>query len=219
MPVCLPACLPACMPASLHACLPACFPAYLPVSVPASLPTSLPASLPTSLPASLHVSLPTLPACLPACLPVCLPASLSHNLPTRLPASLPACLPTCPTAADFSVIKINKREREGNISHYFYIQLPIYTNSTSSQSQLARASRTALFSSRVYRSGPSRAINSHTTLPGYVISNSDPDSMPPSIPEESDGNEEKQVEDISLKEQLQPMMMSSSCVEDDEAAL
>ncbi|MGH0139416.1 UNVERIFIED_CONTAM: hypothetical protein FKN15_002147, partial [Acipenser sinensis] len=92
-------------------------------------------------------------------------------------------------------------------------------NSTSSQSQLARASRTALFSSRVYRSGPSRAINSHTTLPGYVISNSDPDSMPPSIPEESDGNEEKQVEDISLKEQLQPTMTSSSCVEDDEAAL
>ncbi|XP_033901361.1 parathyroid hormone 2 receptor-like [Acipenser ruthenus] len=92
-------------------------------------------------------------------------------------------------------------------------------NSTSSQSQLARASRTALFSSRVYRSGPSRAINSHTTLPGYVISNSDPDSMPPSIPEESDGNEEKQVDDISLKEQLQPTMMSSSCVEDDEAVL
>ncbi|KAK1165880.1 parathyroid hormone 2 receptor-like isoform X1 [Acipenser oxyrinchus oxyrinchus] len=89
-------------------------------------------------------------------------------------------------------------------------------NSTSSQSQLARA---ALFSSRVYRSGPSRAINSHTTLPGYVISNSDPDSMPPSIPEETDRNEEKQVDDISLKEQLQPTMTSSSCVEDDEAAL
>ncbi|MGH0144266.1 UNVERIFIED_CONTAM: hypothetical protein FKN15_002522 [Acipenser sinensis] len=111
-------------------------------------------------------------------------------------------------------------KRTPQFSNYRYGSvLTNLNNSTSSQSQLARASRTALFSSRVYRSGPSRAINSHTTLPGYVISNSDPDSMPPSIPEESDGNEEKQVEDISLKEQLQPTMMSSSCAEDDEAAL
>ncbi|MBN3272864.1 PTH2R protein, partial [Polyodon spathula] len=112
-------------------------------------------------------------------------------------------------------------ERTPQFSSYRYGSvLTNLNNSTSSQSQLARASRTALFSSRVYRSGPSRAINSHTTLPGYVVSNSDPDSMPPSIPEETDGNEEKQVDDISLKEQLQPMMMSSSCGgEDDEAAL
>ncbi|XP_041119030.1 parathyroid hormone 2 receptor-like isoform X1 [Polyodon spathula] len=105
-------------------------------------------------------------------------------------------------------------ERTPQFSSYRYGSvLTNLNNSTSSQSQLTRASRMALFSSRVYRSGPSRAINSHTTLPGYVTSNSDPDSMPPSIPEETDGNEEKQVDNISLKEQLQPMTMSSSCGE------
>ncbi|MBN3306536.1 PTH2R protein, partial [Amia calva] len=90
-------------------------------------------------------------------------------------------------------------------------------NSTSSQSQLASTSRTALFSSRVYRSG-AKNVSSHTTLPGYVISNSDPDSLPPSIPEEQDESEEKQVDDISLKESLQPML-HRSVGEDDEETL
>ncbi|KAJ8388365.1 hypothetical protein AAFF_G00133910 [Aldrovandia affinis] len=79
------------------------------------------------------------------------------------------------------------------------------SNSTSSQSQPAGASRTtALFSSRVFRSsaGP-RALTAHATLPGYVLSASEADSLPPSIPEEP-GEEgpapPERLDDISLKE-------------------
>ncbi|XP_015213769.1 parathyroid hormone 2 receptor isoform X2 [Lepisosteus oculatus] len=100
---------------------------------------------------------------------------------------------------------------------YRYGSVLTNLNSSGSQSQLAGTSRTALLSSRVYRSG-GRTVSSHTTLPGYVISNSDPDSLPPSIPEERDESEEKQVDDISLKESLQPML-DASTAEDDEETL
>ncbi|KAG9339540.1 hypothetical protein JZ751_023683 [Albula glossodonta] len=90
-------------------------------------------------------------------------------------------------------------------------------HSTSSQSQLAGASRsTALFSSRVYRSSGGHAVGAHATLPGYVIANSDADSLPRSIPEERDESA-KQVEDILLKESLPKL--SNSVGEDDEEAL
>lgn len=42
-------------------------------------------------------------------------------------------------------------------------------------------------------------IHSHLTLPGYVFSNSDIESLPPSIPEENE-DEAKHVDDITLRE-------------------
>lgn len=42
-------------------------------------------------------------------------------------------------------------------------------------------------------------IHSHLTLPGYVFSNSDAESLPPSIPEENE-DEAKHVDDITLRE-------------------
>ncbi|XP_036396897.1 parathyroid hormone 2 receptor-like isoform X1 [Megalops cyprinoides] len=90
-------------------------------------------------------------------------------------------------------------------------------NSTSSQSQLAGASRTTtLFSSRVYRSHGGRAVGAHAALPGYVLSSSDADSLPHSIPEERDESA-KQVDDILLKESLPKLC--SSVGEDDEETL
>ncbi|XP_041937333.1 parathyroid hormone 2 receptor [Alosa sapidissima] len=74
-------------------------------------------------------------------------------------------------------------------------------NSTGSQSQLPSVSRsTALFSSRVYLSTSGTCVlGTHATLPGYVFSSSDIESLPPSIPEEPEDST-KQVDDISLKE-------------------
>lgn len=64
----------------------------------------------------------------------------------------------------------------------------------------------ALLTSRVYRCAGRTSVSSHThashihtTLPGYVFSNSDIESLPPSIPEEID-EEAKHIDDITLKE-------------------
>lgn len=95
-------------------------------------------------------------------------------------------------------------------------------NSTSSQSQLAGGGpairSTTLFSSRVYRSNGPPTLSTHTTLPGYVISNSDPDSVHPSIPEEPEEDSAKQVDDISLKETM-PVLNNSTTADDDEETL
>ncbi|XP_063068702.1 parathyroid hormone 2 receptor [Engraulis encrasicolus] len=79
------------------------------------------------------------------------------------------------------------------------------SSSQSQPSQLASVSSrsTALFSSRVYLSSSSGcALSAHATLPGYVFSSSDIESLPPSIPEEPEDSTTaaKQVDDISLKE-------------------
>lgn len=52
-------------------------------------------------------------------------------------------------------------------------------------------------------------ISMHATLPGYVISNSDP-----SIPEEPEDSGPKRVDDISLKEN--PHVLSTSATAEDE---
>ncbi|XP_071211593.1 parathyroid hormone 2 receptor-like isoform X1 [Salvelinus alpinus] len=100
--------------------------------------------------------------------------------------------------------------------------LTVLNNSTISQSQLAgigSATRsTTLFSSRVYRSNGPPTLSTHATLPGYVISNSDPDSLHPSIPEEPEEDSAKQVDDISLKETLH-VLNSSMTADDDEETL
>lgn len=90
-------------------------------------------------------------------------------------------------------------------------------NSTSSQSHLAGGGpstrSTTLVSSRVYRSTGPSVISMHTTLPGYVISNSDP-----FIPEEPEDSGPKRVDDISLKENL-PVLNASAAAEDEEETL
>uniref|UniRef100_A0A8C7IEF6 Parathyroid hormone 2 receptor n=1 Tax=Oncorhynchus kisutch TaxID=8019 RepID=A0A8C7IEF6_ONCKI len=91
--------------------------------------------------------------------------------------------------------------------------------STSQPQPLAVISGTAsLFSSHVYRSSQARhSVSTHTTLPGYVFSNSEVDSLPPSIPEEPD-ERAKQVDDISLRESL-PVVNNTSIEEDLEETL
>ncbi|GAA6109244.1 parathyroid hormone 2 receptor a, partial [Tachysurus ichikawai] len=93
-------------------------------------------------------------------------------------------------------------------------------NSTGSQSHLATGApgtrSTTLFSSRVYRSTGTPSNSAHMALPGYVLNTSDADSLPPSIPEESEDSA-KQVDDILLKESL-PARPSSG-PEDDEETL
>lgn len=90
-------------------------------------------------------------------------------------------------------------------------------NSTSSQSHLAGGGpatcSTTLVSSRVYQGTGPPVISMHATLPGYVISNSDP-----SIPEEPDDSGPKRVDDISLKENM-PVLSSSATAEDEEETL
>ncbi|XP_033966364.1 parathyroid hormone 2 receptor a [Pseudochaenichthys georgianus] len=90
-------------------------------------------------------------------------------------------------------------------------------NSTSSHSHLAGAGlstrSTTLASSRVYQSTNPALIGMHATLPGYVISNSDP-----SIPEEPEDSGPKQVDDISLKENL-PVVITTATAEDEEETL
>lgn len=56
-------------------------------------------------------------------------------------------------------------------------------------------------------------VSMHATLPGYVISNSDP-----SIPEEPEDSGPKQVDDISLKENL-PVLSTSATADDEEETL
>uniref|UniRef100_A0A8C1INH9 Parathyroid hormone 2 receptor b n=1 Tax=Cyprinus carpio TaxID=7962 RepID=A0A8C1INH9_CYPCA len=74
------------------------------------------------------------------------------------------------------------------------------------QSQLTSVTRSStLLTSRVYRCAARPSIGSlahssqiHTALPGYVFSNSDLESLPPSIPEEIE-EEAKHIDDITLK--------------------
>lgn len=81
------------------------------------------------------------------------------------------------------------------------------SSGTSVQSQLTSVTRSsALLTSRVYLCGGRPNVTSfvhathiHTTLPGYVFSNSDIESLPPSIPEEID-EDAKQIDYIALKE-------------------
>ncbi|XP_048871945.1 parathyroid hormone 2 receptor-like [Brienomyrus brachyistius] len=90
-----------------------------------------------------------------------------------------------------------------NCSYRYGSVLTNLSQSTGSQSQLAASSRTtALFSSRVYRSRGGRTTGSHAALPGYVLSGSDVDSSPASVPEGRPEPEESagKVDDISLKE-------------------
>ncbi|XP_075034732.1 parathyroid hormone 2 receptor [Mixophyes fleayi] len=82
------------------------------------------------------------------------------------------------------------------------------TQSTSSQSQMVTSSRMVLISSKVSRS-VSKQVDGHMILPGYVRSNSDQDCLPRWIQEEANEDEEKQVDDISLKETLRPLHMST----------
>ncbi|XP_049904790.1 parathyroid hormone 2 receptor a [Epinephelus moara] len=100
---------------------------------------------------------------------------------------------------------------------YGSVVVGINNNSTSSQSHLAGGGpstrSTTLVSSRVYRSTAPPMVNMHATLPGYVISNSDP-----SIPEEPEDSGPKRVDDISLKENL-PVLSTSATAEDEEETL
>uniref|UniRef100_A0A3B4YJ89 Parathyroid hormone 2 receptor a n=1 Tax=Seriola lalandi dorsalis TaxID=1841481 RepID=A0A3B4YJ89_SERLL len=100
---------------------------------------------------------------------------------------------------------------------YGSVVVGINNNSTSSQSHLAGAGpstrSTTLVSSRAYRSTGPPVISMHATLPGYVISNSDP-----SIPEEPEDSGPKQVDDISLKENL-PVLNMNATAEDEEETL
>lgn len=81
------------------------------------------------------------------------------------------------------------------------------SSGTSVQSQLTSVTRSsALLTSRVYRCGGRPNVTSfvhathiHATLPGYVFSNSDIESLPPSIPEEIE-EDGKQIDYITLKE-------------------
>nr|XP_029516063.1 parathyroid hormone 2 receptor-like isoform X3 [Oncorhynchus nerka] len=76
----------------------------------------------------------------------------------------------------------------------------------------------AVISSHVYRSSQARhSVSTHTTLPGYVFSNSEVDRLPPSITEEPD-ERAKQVDDISLRESL-PVVNNTSIGEDLEETL
>uniref|UniRef100_A0A3Q4HFC9 Parathyroid hormone 2 receptor a n=2 Tax=Neolamprologus brichardi TaxID=32507 RepID=A0A3Q4HFC9_NEOBR len=90
-------------------------------------------------------------------------------------------------------------------------------NNSTSQSHLAGAGlstrSTTLVSSRVYRSTGPPTISMHATLPGYVISNSDP-----SIPEEPEDSGPKRVDDISLRENL-PVLNMSGTADDEEETL
>ncbi|XP_078539809.1 parathyroid hormone 2 receptor [Lissotriton helveticus] len=78
------------------------------------------------------------------------------------------------------------------------------THSTSSQSQMVASSRMVLISSKVSRSVTKQA-EGHMNLPGYVRSNSDQDCVPQWIQEENNEEDEKKVDDISLKETLRPL--------------
>ncbi|XP_034641959.1 parathyroid hormone 2 receptor [Trachemys scripta elegans] len=82
------------------------------------------------------------------------------------------------------------------------------TLSTSSQSQMVASSRMVLISSKVCRNA-SRQNEAHMNLPGYVRSNSEQDCVHHWVHEEANEDEEKQVDDISLKESLRPQGSST----------
>uniref|UniRef100_H3AX68 Parathyroid hormone 2 receptor n=1 Tax=Latimeria chalumnae TaxID=7897 RepID=H3AX68_LATCH len=90
----------------------------------------------------------------------------------------------------------------------------VLTNLTSSvtsqsQSHMVVIPRSATISSKAVKHR-AKPLDRHVTLPGYVRSNSEQDSSPPSIPEETNENEEQQVDDISLKESLKPVVESNT---------
>uniref|UniRef100_A0A673YL26 Parathyroid hormone 2 receptor n=1 Tax=Salmo trutta TaxID=8032 RepID=A0A673YL26_SALTR len=92
------------------------------------------------------------------------------------------------------------------------------TSTSQPQPPAVISGTSSLFSSHVYRSSQARhSVGTHTTLPGYVFSNSEVDSLPPSIPEEPD-ERAKQVDDISLRESL-PVVNTTSIGEDLEETL
>uniref|UniRef100_A0A8C3AQ41 Parathyroid hormone 2 receptor a n=1 Tax=Cyclopterus lumpus TaxID=8103 RepID=A0A8C3AQ41_CYCLU len=94
---------------------------------------------------------------------------------------------------------------------YGSVVVGINNNSTGSQFHLAGAKRsTTLVSSPVHRSTGPPVIS---TLPGYVISTSDP-----SIPEEPEDSGPKRVDDISLMENL-PVLTPGATAEDEEETL
>ncbi|GLD61522.1 parathyroid hormone 2 receptor-like protein, partial [Lates japonicus] len=100
---------------------------------------------------------------------------------------------------------------------YGSVVVGLNNNSTSSQSHLAggvpSTRSTTLVSSRGYRNTGPPLASMHATLPGYVISNSDP-----SIPEDPEDSGPKQVDDISLKENVR-VLNTSVAAEDEEEAL
>lgn len=100
---------------------------------------------------------------------------------------------------------------------YGSVVVGLNNNSTSSHSHLAGGGvstrSTTLASSRGHRSITSPMVNTYANLPGYVITNSDP-----FIPEEPEDSGPKQVDDISLKENI-PVLNTSGTAEDDEETL
>lgn len=74
---------------------------------------------------------------------------------------------------------------------------------------MVTSSRMVLISSKVSRS-VSKQADGHINLPGYVRSNSDQDCLPHWIQEEANEEDEKQVDDISLKETLRPQLQMST---------
>lgn len=95
---------------------------------------------------------------------------------------------------------------------YGSVVVGINNNSTSSQSHLAGAGpstrSTNIASSRACRNAGPPVVS---TLPGYVISSSDP-----SIPEEPEDGGPKQVDDISLKENAAVVSTSATAEDEDE---
>uniref|UniRef100_A0A8C8DU63 Parathyroid hormone 2 receptor n=1 Tax=Oryzias sinensis TaxID=183150 RepID=A0A8C8DU63_9TELE len=105
---------------------------------------------------------------------------------------------------------------------YGSVVVGLNNNSTSSQSHLAGGGpstrSTTVASSRTSRTTAPPVANIYSNLPGYVITNSDP-----SIPEEAEdsGAEDsgaKQVDDISLKENV-PAHNTSATAEEEEETL
>lgn len=91
-------------------------------------------------------------------------------------------------------------------------------NSSSSQSHLAGGApatrSTPLAPSRTYQSSATSAISTHVTLPGCVISSSEP-----SIPEEPEDSVPKRVDDICLKEDEPPQSADMVAAKDEEETL
>ncbi|XP_041056609.1 parathyroid hormone 2 receptor-like [Carcharodon carcharias] len=81
------------------------------------------------------------------------------------------------------------------------------TNSTASQVQMN--GRTSLLTRKFLKNGVKQE-NSHLILPGYVRSNSDPESLQPSIPEEANENEENLEDVIYLKESSKPALRENN---------
>lgn len=98
------------------------------------------------------------------------------------------------------------------------VALNHHNNSTSSQSHLAAggpATRsTPLVCGHAHHSATTSAISTHATLPGYVLSGSEP-----SIPEEPEDSAPKRVDDISLKEDEPPQSTDMVAAEDEEETL